>query len=182
MVFKELSGLRIQLINSGIEYLKDIHEYSVMPEFYEHMEYPPFKSIEDTRAFVMKILDRSDDITGHYWFIYHIDSSKVIGTIGLVDIDMRKGSAELGYGLSALHWGKGFFTEALNLVVDYFFTLPGAHRLFIKTAHKNINSIKSVMKLGFQKEGVLRDYYLDSKTNERWDAVLLSMLKSDKQN
>ena len=35
------------------------------------------------------------------------------------------------------------------------------------------------MKIGFKKEGVMREFYLDEKSNERWDAVILSILKTD---
>ncbi|MDP3683734.1 MAG: GNAT family N-acetyltransferase [Ignavibacteria bacterium] len=179
MEFRELSGQRIRLINLNIEYLHDIHEYSIMPQFYDHLEYPPFKDLEETRAFLTKLFKRSDEISGHYWFIYNISEEKVIGTIGLLDIDRRKGSAELAYGLSPNYWGRGFFSEALILVIDWYFSLDSTHRLFIKTAEKNINSIKAAKKLGFKMEGVLRGYYLDDKTSQRWDAALLSMLRTD---
>ena len=180
MVFKELAGSRIRLINLNEDYLNDIHEYSILPQFYEHLEYPPFTCIEDTKEFLAKLMKRSDDVTGHYWFIYHIDSKKVIGTIAVLDIDKRKGSAELAYGLSPLYWGNGFFSESLKLVIDWFFELLGNHRLFIKTAVNNVNSINAVTKMGFKKEGLFRDYYLDDITKKRSDAMLLSMLKSDK--
>jgi len=179
MEFRELSGQRIRLINLSIEYLHDIHEYSIMSQFYVHLEYSPFKDLEETRAFLNKLFKRSDEITGHYWLIYHILEKKVIGTIGLLDIDSRKGAAELAYGLSPNFWGMGFFSEALNLVINWYFSLDGTYRLFIKTAVNNTNSIKAAKNLGFEKEGVLRGYYLDGKTSQRWDAALLSLLRSD---
>ncbi|RYE38157.1 MAG: N-acetyltransferase [Sphingobacteriales bacterium] len=98
----------------------------------------------------------------------------------MVDIDERRGSAELGYGLSPDYWKNGFFSEALQLVIGAFFDDLASNRLFIKTVSKNASSISSVSKMGFQQEGVLREYYLDLKTGERWDATLLSMLRSDR--
>lgn len=182
MNFSELTGKRVRLINISNEYLNDIHEYSIVPQFYEHLEYAPFKKVQDTEAFLERLFKRSDNVIGHYWFIYNISENKVIGTIGLLDIDRRKGSAELAYGLSPFFWGNGFFSEALKLLVNWFFEQDGTHRLFIKTSHKNINSINAVVRMGFKKEGLLRDYYFDEKTKERWDATLLSMLRSDRIN
>ncbi len=179
MKFIELTGQRIRLINPTEDYLDDIHEYSIMPQFYDYLEYPPFKNIDETKSFLLKLFKRSDDITGHYWFIYNISKNKVIGTIGLLDMDLRKGSAELTYGLSPNFWGKGFFSEALKLVTNWFFEQDNTHRLFVKTAGENINSINAVLRIGFKREGLLRDYYLDEKTQKREDAILLSMLKSD---
>ncbi|RZK98618.1 MAG: N-acetyltransferase, partial [Pedobacter sp.] len=112
MIFNELTGSRIRLIAPTLEYLQNIHEYSVIPRLYDYLEYRPFKTLKETREFVNKLIAKSDDITGHYWFIYHLEDRKVIGTIGLVDIDERRGSAELGYGLSPDYWKNGFFSEA----------------------------------------------------------------------
>jgi ribosomal-protein-alanine N-acetyltransferase len=179
MEFIELSGQRIRLINPSAEYLNDIHEYSIMPQFYDHLEYPPFKNLKETEAFLAKLFKRSDGISGHYWFIYNISENKVIGTIGLLDIDRMRGSAELAYGLSPTFWGQGFFSEALKLVINWFFEQDNNHRLFVKTAGENINSINAVLRMGFQREGLLRDYYFDKKTQKRSDAALLSMLKTD---
>ena len=179
MKFIELSGKRIRLINPTIDYLEDINEYSTMPQFYDYLEYPAFKNLEETKGFLAKLFKRSDDITGHYWFIYNISENKVIGTIGLLDIDPTRGSAELSYGLSPNFWGQGFFSEALKLVINWFFEQRGNHRLFVKTASENTNSINAVLRIGFQREGLLRDYYFDKKNQKRSDAALLSMLKTD---
>jgi [ribosomal protein S5]-alanine N-acetyltransferase len=179
MEFKELSGQRICLINLSTEYLYDIHEYSVIPQFYEFLEYEPFKNLEDTKAFLARLFKRSDEITGHYWFIFNKSENKVIGTIGLLDIDPIRGSAELAYGLSPDFWGQGFFSEALKLVVDWFFDQEGNHRLFVKTSSENRNSINAVLRMGFKMEGLFREYYFDEKKQKRSDATLLSMLKTD---
>ena len=64
-------------------------------------------------------------------------------------------------------------------MLDWAFTSNRFHRLFIKTATQNRASIIAAEKLGFQQEGIMRDFYLDEKSNQRWDAVILSMLKTD---
>ena len=177
--FIEIEGNRIKLIDLDKKYIEDIHEYSVLPEFYKHLEYPSFKKAEDTAIFFEKLHKRSNGETCHYWLIFLKDRKKVIGTIGLHDIDWRKGSGELTYGLSPLFWGNGYFNEAIGMVIHWFFKLPESNRLFLKTSSKNGSSISAVMKIGFKKEGVMRDFYLDEKTKIRWDAVLFSMLKSE---
>ena len=179
MEFNELSGKRIRLINPKIEYLEDIHEYSIIPKFYDYLEFPAFKNLSETESFLLKLFKRSDNVTGHYWFIYNISEKKVIGTIGLLDINLTRGAAELTYGLSPNFWGKGFFSESLKLVINWFFEQENTHRLFVKTTSKNNNSINAILKMGFQKEGLLRDYYFDVKTQKRWDAALFSLLRTD---
>jgi len=177
--FIELFGERIDLIYLNKKYLNDINEYSLIPEFYNFLEYRPFLNINETKVFFKKLVSRSDGINCHYWMIYNKKLKKVIGTIGLHDIDWRKGSAELTYGLSPLYWGKGFFSESLNLVVDWFFCLENSNRICLKTASSNIGSVRAVTNFGFKEEGRLRNFYLDEKTNFRWDAIIFSLLKSE---
>lgn len=177
--FEELFGKRINLINLNSIYINDIHEYSTIPRFYKYLEFDYFKNIDETKLFFNKLCSRSNDIDCHYWMIYHTDKDKVIGTIGLHNIDWRKGNAELTYGLSPNFWGMGFFSEALNLVVNWFFSMKNSNRLFLKTATENKGSINAVSKFGFIKEGVLREFYHDIKSNKKWDAAIFSLLKSD---
>ena len=177
--FKEMDGNRVKLITLNREYIEDIHEYSVLPEFYRYLEYPPFKKIKETEIFFEKLCKRSNGQTCHYWLIFLKDKKKVIGTFGLHDIDWRRGNGELTYGLSPKFWGKGFFSESLKLILGWAFTNNRFHRLFIKTEAQNRASIIAAKKLGFQHEGVMREFYLDEKSNERQDAVTLSMLKTD---
>ena len=177
--FKEMDGDRVKLITLDRKYIVDIHEYSLLPEFYIHLEYPPFKKIKDTINFFEKLCKRSNETTCHYWLIFLKGRKKVIGTIGIHDIDWRKSSGELTFGLSPKFWRRGFFSESLKLMLDWAFTSNRFHRLFIKTATQNRASIIAAEKLGFQQEGIMRDFYLDEKSNQRWDAVILSMLKTD---
>ena len=175
--FIELFGNRINLIHLNQKYLNDINEYSLLPKFYTYLEYHPFESLNETKFFFKKLKKRSNGNDCHYWLIYNKKLDKVIGTIGLHDVDWRKGSAELTYGLSPNYWGNGFFSESLNLVVSWFFSFENTYRLCLKTASINKGSINAVSKFGFKKEGQLREFYLDEKTNKKWDADLYSILK-----
>jgi len=184
MIIKDLSSKRIDLIDLveiGKDGLADMHEYSIKPEFYEFLTYDPFKTIEDTSAYIDKLIKRSSLETGHYWFIRLNKSNKIIGTFGLMNIDLSTGSTEIGYGLSPDYWGGGYFTETLTAVVKYLFLELNFHRIWAKTQSNNIASIKSLNKCGFQKEGVLRDFYFSSE-GIRYDATILSILRDEFYN
>ena len=155
-----------------------MHEYSTNPEFYKFFEYEPFKTIEETNEYLEKLIKRSSLETGHYWFIRLKRLNKVIGTFGLADIDYRKGSTEIGYGLSPDYWGQGLFKEVLITVLEYLFVDLQFHRVWAKTQSNNIPSIKALERCGFMIEGTMRKYYL-SANGERYDAILLSILKDE---
>jgi ribosomal-protein-alanine N-acetyltransferase len=85
--------------------------------------------------------------------------------------------AEIGYHLIPQYWDKGYMTEALRSVIPHIFTNTGVDRLEAFIRPENTRSHKVVSRVGFQKEGVLRNYVLWE--GERWDFVLYSLLKHE---
>lgn len=179
--FRDLHGKRIRLSKIDESGLDDMHEYSKNPLLYRHFEYEPQKSIEETKEYLRKLIKRSESENGHYWFIKLNETGKVIGSFGVIDIDWRRKNAEIGYGLSPDYWGKGYFSEALNLVLDFLFNEQDFYRISAKTQHDNAPSIRSLENAGFKKEGVMRDFYL-SYNGKRHDAVILAILKPEHKN
>ena len=172
-------GLSVSLAPVSIDGLKDFHEYSILPEFYEHLEYPPFETIEQSRTYLKSLIHKSKLPGAQYWFIVLPDSGKVVGTIGLQNLDVSRASVELGYGVSPAYWGRGIFKEAASIVIRYAFQQRFIHRIVAKTSAHNMASLKGLERLGFKAEGVMRDFYR-SFTGEWIDAVLLSKLSEGK--
>ena len=179
MKFLDLPGSRIDLVELDELALLDIHEYSQLPEFYQFMEYGAYGSLDETRSLLKKLKDRTKNSEGFFWAVRLKSENKVIGTFGVVGIDARKGMAEISYGLSPLHWGKGYFSEALGMVLHFLFTEKSFHRIWAITQNDNKPSIQALVKMGFIREGILRDYYLSDTTGRRRDAVMLGLLAGD---
>jgi ribosomal-protein-alanine N-acetyltransferase len=74
-------------------------------------------------------------------------------------------SAFLGYGAVAAHSGRGYMTEALELVLDCAFTDLSLHRLEANIQPGNEASIALVRRCGFVKEGFSERYL---KIGGRW--------------
>lgn len=158
--------------------LEDFHAYSMLPSLYEHLEFPPFRTIEDSRTYLEKLIQRSAAPDSQYWFIYLGESGKVVGSIGLHGLDARRSTVEVGYGVSPAYWGRGIFTAACSVLIGHVFEDLGVHRIVARTSTANVASIKGLEKLRFRQEGVMRDYY--RSVSGRWfDAVLMSRLSSD---
>ncbi len=182
MKFKDLSGNRITLIDlveNGYKSLNDMHEYSREPLFYEFMEYAPHKTIDETKQYLDKLINRASSPVNHYWCIFLKEQDKLIGTFGVINIDERKGHAEIGYGLSPNYWGCGYFNETLDVVLNHLFNERGFCRVSAITQTNNVPSINALKKAGFKIEGVLRHYYLSLKDNKRYDAALMGLLKEE---
>ena len=55
------------------------------------------------------------------------------------------------------HWNKGFGTDAGRFVLDYGFSILGLNRIWLTVSEPNIGAIKSYKKIGFRKEGIMRE-------------------------
>ena len=158
--------------------LDDFHEYSVRAALYEHLEFPPFRTIDESRAYLEKLMHRSSGPDAQYWYIRLAATGKVVGSIGLHSLDCRRASVEVGYGVSPDYWGRGIFAAACATLIDYVFHKLELHRIVARTSSGNIASIKGLEKLRFQREGVMRDYY--RSFDGRWfDSVLMARLRTD---
>ena len=90
-------------------------------------------------------------------------SGKVIGTCGLYLINSNHQRACLGYDLLPDYWGNGFAHEAVGSMIKHTQKLYNLQRIQAEIMPENIASIKLLKKLGFQKEGLLKQY-------EKWES------------
>jgi [ribosomal protein S5]-alanine N-acetyltransferase len=86
-------------------------------------------------------------------------------------------SCHIGYSLDSKHNGKGYMTEAVELVVEYGFNQLHLHRIVAGVMPTNIGSLRVLEKAGFEKEGIARK---NVKINGKWeDHVDLSILNPE---
>lgn len=102
---------------------------------------------------------------------------EVVGTCTLADLDPINRRAELGFALGRGHWGKGYMAEALPVLLDFAFGRLGLHRVFADVDPRNSPSIRALQRLGFRREGLLREHYLVA--GEPQDGVVFGLLRSE---
>jgi len=84
---------------------------------------------------------------------------------------------ELTYGLVPSERGKGYCTEAAQLMVDYLFLTKNIARIQATTHTKNVISQRVLEKVGFKREGVPRKtYYCRGKWT---DMFIFSILREE---
>jgi len=177
-ITQEVYGDRVNLIALSMDYLDDMWEYSSDSRLYEHFEFGPQKSREETKKYLERLIQRAKQPDAHWWFIQFKEMSKVVGTIGVHDIDMHRQSCEISYGVSPQCWGKGVFISALRLALDVLILNLSFHRITATTSSDNARSINALRKLGFAEEGLLRDFYRD-ESGRRFNATILSLLSEE---
>ena len=85
---------------------------------------------------------------------------KLIGNIGLQNINRRMLTAEIGYSIASEARGNGYATEAVRLVTQKAFTETPLRKLIAQVHQENRASRRVLEKVAYKPEGVLRENYV----------------------
>lgn len=168
-------GKRIQL--RAIEYddLPVLVAWRNNPQIYIYFyEHEPL-SLMMQKVWFDKLIQRPDE---KLWIIEKIKGKQAIGMLGLRHIDWRNRNAELARVLildSDRRSNLG--SESVCLVMRYFFDHMNMNRLYCDTFAENKNAVLLYQKLGFKKEGVLRQHVF--KEGGYSDVICLSILREE---
>jgi RimJ/RimL family protein N-acetyltransferase len=99
------------------------------------------------------------------------------GWITLVVTNWEHGLAEIGYALSTRFQMRGLMLQALQLLLVDVFLHTKLHRIEARCAVGNAASQRVLEKLGFQKEGRLRSYFI--LRGRRVDNFLYAILREE---
>lgn len=89
------------------------------------------------------------------------------------------GGFEIGIALFAEHRGHGVGTDAQRQLVEHLFSTTPVHRLQAGTEVENIAEQRSLARVGFRREGVLRGLYF--RAGHWRDSVIYGLLRHDEQ-
>lgn len=123
----------------------------------------------DTASFIDSTIKAAADGTRFTFGVWHADT--LGGVAGFNEIDRANNTGTIGYWLGEEHTGHGLMTEAVSKLVLYGFTKLTLNRIVIKVATANHRSQAIPDRLGFTREGVLReaewlyDHYVDVTVN-----------------
>lgn len=94
--------------------------------------------------------------------IFDRQTGELLGGIGLHPRSWAIPSLEIGYWIRESKEGKGYVTEAVKLLTRFSFGRLGANRVYIRCDSRNTRSCAIPRRLGFVKEGTLRNVERDS--------------------
>ncbi len=95
---------------------------------------------------------------GAYFAIARKDNNRLIGTIGISGYNSYQSRIELSYDLARPYWRHGVISLAAQEVIKYAFDEWKVNRIEAFTAVENMPSVNLLIKLGFTKEGRLRQH------------------------
>lgn len=83
--------------------------------------------------------------------------------------------AEIGYELHPDYWGKGYAKESIIRALEFGFDEMDLKRIGAVVFLENQQSNELLMKLGFQKEGILKNYIIQDGVS--YDTIVYSNVK-----
>ena len=132
-------------------------------------------TVLDTERFLANSRLQREQNKGFQAAVIH--ERKIAGMIGFHNLDWMNRSVMIGYWLAPEFQGKGLMTEACALMVDIAFHHYKLNRVEIRCATGNSKSCAIPERLGFAKEGIIRqgEWLYDRYV----DLVIYSMLAGD---
>jgi RimJ/RimL family protein N-acetyltransferase len=118
-----------------------------------HIEFP--RSQEGTKKFAAEAATAEPKGHAYRWMIETLDGVPV-GTINTHSCDLRHGTFGYGLAIAREHWRQGYASEAVCLVLAYYFRELRYQKVTAHVYAFNEGSIRLHEKLGFQLEGRLR--------------------------
>lgn len=105
----------------------------------------------------------------------------VLGTVAVRDVNRVPHQAVVAYWVSPAARGRRLAARALDAAARWSFAKDGLglHRLSLDHALVNEGSCRVATRAGFQLEGIMRDYYVET-TGQRHDSHLHARLATDR--
>ncbi len=89
--------------------------------------------------------------------IFERPSGALVGSAEIDGVDLRRSQAELGYWVRSDRASRGYATEAARAMLRYGFATLRLHKIRADVAVGNHPSARVLEKLGFVREGTLRE-------------------------
>ncbi|EGR0693145.1 GNAT family N-acetyltransferase [Vibrio parahaemolyticus] len=116
----------------------------------------PWVSVDEAKTFITDSARSMDSNTEVIQGIYLKSTGQLLGKIMLFSFAKESRRAEIGFGVSCDFWGKGIVLEAGSALIEHAFHTLKLRRIEAGIDPDNIASGKALERLGFVKEGFLR--------------------------
>lgn len=156
-----------------------LYEVFSDPQVMRYWSSAPLANREAAAELQREIAAGNENDSMFKWGLALRDSNSVIGTTTLFNLNLDNERAELGYAMGSAHWGKGYMNEALRALVAHAFEVMNLRRLEADVDPRNAASIRTLERLGFQREGFLRERW--HVNGEIQDAFFYGLLRHEWQ-
>ena len=167
LIAEEHAASLLHLVNNNRQYLR-----SWLP-WVDHMQ-----TVENFKTYIANCEKQHEEGTDYGYVIKW--NEKIAGRIGIHYINRQNQLGSIGYWLGEEFSGKGIITKACAALISQCFAHLSLNRIEIKCATGNQKSAAVAERLGFTKEGILRQAELVNGVF--LDLYVYSMLKQEWKN
>lgn len=171
-----LQGQYIRLTGVTPKDLPIIASWYQNPEFLRHFDARP--AYPRAQAKIAKWLEDCHQANNAFVFaVRQMDSEEVLGIVELDGILWNTRVSWFSIAIAPDRWGKGYGTEAMNLGLNFAFCELNLHRIQLTVFSYNNRAVALYKKLGFQREGVYREFL--QRDGNRYDMYLYGLLRHE---
>ena len=130
---------------------------------------PPWSEPLRAERFIATCRQVTEEGTGTRLAVDRVSDGTFIGWCGLTRWNRDFRSASMGYCFDDAVWGHGFATEAARALLQWAFDTWDLNRVQAETDTRNAASARVLEKLGFVREGTLReDCVVSGEVSDSW--------------
>jgi [ribosomal protein S5]-alanine N-acetyltransferase len=182
-----MHGASIPTINASRVFLRRITAedldafYAIYsdPQVMRYWSTPPLADMDAARKLLSEILESYRQNALLKWGIARLTDGALVGTCTIFNLNLDHGRAEIGYALARAHWGSGYMHESLQALLGHAFGELNLRRLEADVDPRNAASIRTLERLGFHREGLLRERW--HVNGEIQDAFFYGLLRHEWQ-
>jgi ribosomal-protein-alanine N-acetyltransferase len=135
---------------------------------------PPWTEPARAERFLATCRQMADEGTGARVAIDRLADGAFLGWCSLTRWNADYRSAAMGYCLDDAAWGQGYATEAARALLQWAFATLDLNRVQAETDTRNVASARVLEKIGFAREGTLReDCVVNGEVSDSWVFGLL---------
>ena len=153
------------------------------PEVVKFLEMNPLRTISQANEWLKWMKSFFASRGGIRWVVVLKDgtpSGTVIGSAGLGGWDREANCAQIGYDIAQQYWRQGYGTEVARALIEFGWNRMHLNRIEADIEDGNHPSEHILAKLGFEREGVLRQRIC--RAGKYTDKILYGLLRQDYMN
>ncbi|PIP76831.1 MAG: hypothetical protein COW85_12100 [Ignavibacteria bacterium CG22_combo_CG10-13_8_21_14_all_37_15] len=123
--------------------------------------------LENALSFILFANAKEKEKTEFHYAVANVDDDKMLGLIGVKEINFQTGTCEIGYWLGRENHNKGIITQAINKISSYCFDELDLCLIKAGVFESNRASIKALEKAGFHNAGFSEKLYCNTILKEK---------------
>ena len=171
-----MTGYKSYIKSLSIEYAEYLANWYNDEEVTKYLVRGIFPITKDSISKAIELSVASDN--EFEFIVFDKETDTPIGVVGLHNVNWIARNTECRTFIGNKEfWAKGYGTEITDLMLKYAFNMLNINKVSLGVNEENIAAVKTYQKVGFKKEGVLREYIY--RNNKYYNVILMSILKKE---